>query len=168
MSCLVSRSISNLRVVYALARRQLYTSPLKPRLPPPTARRAEIMTFQFSIPCFTLPRGQNTLPTGQTGDQNYALCPAIPNCKSSYSISPSFSQHCRDCKKVIASHFCPANLTLPRRWGRGSKWLVHMINATLWVFVINHNIGTKRPVVPRESFQNTEQTKHRRDATEFM
>ena len=47
--------------------------------PPPTARRAEIMTFQFSIPCYTLPRGQNTLPTGQTGDQNYALCPAIPN-----------------------------------------------------------------------------------------
>ena len=94
----------------------LYTSHLLPRLP----HGITCMTFLFPISCY------RHHPRGQTGGQNYALCPVIHNgksywCKDLNTKGPSFSLHGRDCKKVIAPHINPATPTLPRRWGRGYK-----------------------------------------------
>ena len=59
-----------------------------PHLP----RRARILSFLLSVPCY------ETTPRGQTGDQNFAFCPALHNRKSPWGKesnlkSRHFPQH---------------------------------------------------------------------------
>ena len=65
---------------------------------------------------------------GQTGDQNFALCPAFGKRKSPWGKDPyvktlSFPLRCGDTRKVIAPHFSPAVPPPFPIGGGGGQWL---------------------------------------------
>ena len=50
---------------------------------PPSTRKGRDYDYQLSVPCY------EPHPKGQTGGQNFALCPALHNRKSPWGKDPN-------------------------------------------------------------------------------